>query len=56
MAEVAFTGDTTIDFLDSESSESALQAKLLILELTYLDDILSPEQAKVVRVLDYAPH
>ena len=49
VAEVAFTGDTTIDFLESESAESALQAKLLIVELTYLDNTSSPEQAKVIR-------
>ena len=47
MAEVAFTGDTTVEFLDSEDAEAALTAKLLIMELTYLDDTATPEQAKV---------
>ena len=47
VAEIAFTGDTTLEFLDGENAEAALTAKLLIMELTYLDDTSTPEQAKV---------
>jgi hypothetical protein len=49
VAEVAFTGDTTIDFLNgtSPSTQLALTAKLLIMELTFLDDTVSVEKARV---------
>jgi len=49
VAEVAFTGDTTIDFLKgtSPSTQLALTAKLLIMELTFLDDTVTVEKARV---------
>ena len=47
VSEVAFTGDTTIDFLESDSAELALNAKLLIIELTYLEDSFTTKQAQV---------
>lgn len=47
--EVAFTGDTTADWIDSEDpvAQDALRAKLLICECTFVDD--------VVRVVDSRP-
>ncbi len=38
--EIAFTGDTTAEFLDSDSPliEDVLRARLLIMEMTFLDD------------------
>ena len=49
--EVAFTGDTTIDFLDGELSQEVLNAKLLIMETTILDDLLAPDEVKVLSSL-----
>ncbi len=39
--EIAFTGDTTADFLDSTCPivADALRARVLLLELTFLDDV-----------------
>ena len=48
--EVAFTGDTTIAFLDLPGADLALKAKLLIMELTYLHDIVTPDGAKVCEI------
>ena len=45
--EVAFTGDTTVDFITDPANEEVLRAKLLIMECTFLDDEMSPEDAKV---------
>ena len=49
VAEVAFTGDTTIDFLKGtgEATQLALSARLLIMELTFLDDSVTVEKARV---------
>jgi len=49
VAEVAFTGDTTIEFLrgGDASMQLALTAKLLIMELTFLDDTVTVEKARV---------
>ncbi|KAH9622889.1 hypothetical protein KSS87_006909 [Heliosperma pusillum] len=44
--EVAFTGDTTSDFLLEPRNADALRAKLLITEATFLDDGFSIEQAR----------
>lgn len=44
--EVAFTGDTTVDFITDPANEEVLRAKLLIMECTFLDDEMSPEDAK----------
>jgi len=48
VAEVAFTGDTTIEFLrgGDASMQLALTAKLLIMELTFLDDTVTVEKAR----------
>ena len=50
VAEVAFTGDTTIDFLrgTSDATRLALSARLLIMELTFLDDSVTVEKARVL--------
>eukprot|EP00891_Asterochloris_glomerata_P005077 jgi/Astpho2/5077/Aster-08014 len=36
--EIAFTGDTTTDWISMPGNEEVLKAKLLIMELTFLDD------------------
>ena len=45
--EVAFTGDTTTDWISMPGNEEVLKAKLLIMELTFLDDSVSAELARV---------
>ena len=45
--ELAFTGDTTVEFITDSSNAEALQARLLIMECTFLDDEMSPDMAKV---------
>ena len=45
-AEVAFTGDTTIDWVREPSAAAALRAKLLIMEVTFVDDAVSPAAAQ----------
>jgi ribonuclease Z len=45
-AEVAFTGDTTIDWVHEPSAAAALRAKLLIMEVTFVDDAVSPTAAQ----------
>lgn len=42
--EIAFTGDTRLDAI--AESEDCRNARILITELTFLDDICSPEQAR----------
>ncbi|KAG7587048.1 Metallo-beta-lactamase [Arabidopsis thaliana x Arabidopsis arenosa] len=44
--EVAFTGDTTADFVVDESNADALKAKVLVMESTFLDDSVSVEHAR----------
>ncbi|GAB4825225.1 mitochondrial 3'-tRNA processing endonuclease Trz2 [Ancistrocladus abbreviatus] len=44
--EVAFTGDTTSDFMLEPRNADALRAKLLITEATFLDDEFSIEHAR----------
>lgn len=46
IVEVAFTGDTCIDFLHVEANSAVFTAKLLIMELTFLDDAVSREGAR----------
>ena len=46
-AEVAFTGDTTADFITAPGAELVLSARLLIMELTFLDDTVTVEKAQV---------
>jgi ribonuclease Z len=43
--EVAFTGDTTGDWVDNPANADALKAKLLIMECTFVDDSVSKENA-----------
>ena len=45
--EIAFTGDTTADWISMPGNEEVLKAKLLIMELTFLDDAISAEHARV---------
>lgn len=45
--EVAFTGDTTSDFITDTANAEVLKAKLLIMECTFLDDEMSVEGARV---------
>ncbi len=44
--EVAFTGDTTLDFIHEPSAAAALKARLLILEVTFVDDGVSAAGAR----------
>ncbi|KAL6010265.1 mitochondrial 3'-tRNA processing endonuclease Trz2 [Asimina triloba] len=44
--EVAFTGDTTSDFILEPRNADALRAKILITEATFLDDELGIEHAR----------
>lgn len=44
---MAFTGDTCVDFLDLETTAPALSAKLLIMEMTFVDDSKDQQGAKV---------
>jgi ribonuclease Z len=43
--EVAFTGDTTGEWIDNPANADALRAKLLIMECTFVDDSVSREDA-----------
>ncbi len=45
--ELAFTGDTGPEFITAAGSEDALRARLLIMELSFIDDRVSPESAHV---------
>ncbi len=45
--ELAFTGDTTVDFITDPVNEEVFRARLLIMECTFLDDEMSVEDAKV---------
>ena len=44
--EVAFTGDTTFDWICEPSAADALQARLLILEVTFVDGAVSVAGAR----------
>ncbi|CAH2067283.1 unnamed protein product [Thlaspi arvense] len=44
--EVAFTGDTTSDFVADENNVDALKARVLVMESTFLDDSVSIEHAR----------
>ena len=44
--EVAFTGDTTGDWIDDPANADALRAKLLIMECTFIDDAVSKQDAE----------
>lgn len=45
--ELAFTGDTTAEFFTDPANEEVFKARLLIMECTFLDDAMTPENAKV---------
>ena len=49
--ELAFTGDTGPEFITAEGSADALRARLLIMELTFLDDKVTPQSAHVSPLL-----
>lgn len=44
--EIAFTGDTTADFILDPDNADALGAKILVVESTFLDDSISVEHAR----------
>ncbi|GAQ80583.1 tRNAse Z1 [Klebsormidium nitens] len=44
--EVAFTGDTTAEFLTDPGNADVLRAKLLIMEMTFIDDSSTVEHAR----------
>lgn len=59
VVEVAFTGDTCIDFVDIEANAPVFTAKLLVMELTFLDDAVSREGAKAkghMHIDDFVEH
>lgn len=45
--ELAFTGDTSAEFITAAGNEDVLHARLLIMELTFLDDEVTVEHAQV---------
>ena len=49
--EVAFTGDTTSEFLADPANAEVFKARLLIMECTFLDDDNTPEKARVSALL-----
>ncbi|KAH7575499.1 hypothetical protein JRO89_XS02G0123900 [Xanthoceras sorbifolium] len=44
--EVAFTGDTTSDFIVDEANIDVLRARILVMESTYVDNSVTVEQAR----------
>eukprot|EP01018_Ginkgo_biloba_P035249 Gb_05576 [translate_table: standard] len=44
--EIAFTGDTMSDFIVDPNNRDALKAKILIMETTFIDDVMSIEHAR----------
>jgi ribonuclease BN (tRNA processing enzyme) len=57
--EIAFTGDTTIDFIKDPRCQDALRARVLIMECTFLDDKVDIDGAKTLghmHVRDIAEH
>jgi ribonuclease Z len=44
--EVAFTGDTTAECFDNPGMDDVFKAKLLIVEMTFLDDTVTVEHAR----------
>lgn len=44
--EIAFIGDTTADFILDPDNADVLQAKILVVESTFLDDSISVEHAR----------
>lgn len=48
MPEIAFTADTTIEFLEKDSPvlADALRARLLIIEMTFVDDSVTVDEVR----------
>ena len=46
--ELAFTGDTSSAFITAPGNADVLRARLLIMELTFLDDDVTVEHAQVL--------
>ncbi|CAI5948982.1 unnamed protein product [Closterium sp. NIES-65] len=46
VGEVAFTGDTTAEFITDPANAHVLRAKLLIMEVTFIDDSVTIEHAR----------
>ncbi|CAK8571217.1 unnamed protein product [Lathyrus sativus] len=44
--EIAFTGDTTSDFISDENNTDVLRAKVLVLECTFLNNSITVEHAR----------
>jgi len=44
--EVAFTGDTTSDFIIDDANIDALRARILVIESTFVDDAVTVEHAR----------
>lgn len=44
--EVAFTGDTAIDFVTQPGNEDVLRARVLVMECTFMDDKVDQDGAK----------
>ena len=45
--EIAFTGDTTAEFITDPANAEVFKARLLIMECSFIDDAMSPKGAKV---------
>ncbi|KAF5830223.1 nuclear RNase Z [Dunaliella salina] len=59
--EIAFTADTTVEFLerDSPALADALRARLLIIEMTFVDDTVSVDEARErghLHIADFIVH
>ncbi|MEW5308789.1 MAG: hypothetical protein WDW38_000720 [Sanguina aurantia] len=59
--EIAFTGDTTADFLNEPGKmlEDVLRARLLIIEMSFIDDDVTVEQARGkghMHIANFAAH
>ncbi|KAI3785710.1 hypothetical protein L1987_44834 [Smallanthus sonchifolius] len=58
--EVAFTGDTTSDFIVDDNNADVLKAKVLIMESTYVENTMTVENARdyghthLSEIVDYA--
>jgi hypothetical protein len=46
--EIAFTGDTTAEFLQQPGLDDVLRARLLIMEMSFLDDSVTVEEVGCV--------
>ena len=55
--EIAFTSDTTADFLLNENPvvADALKARLLIIEMTFIDDSVTVDEVRGCKCSESAP-